>query len=130
MKQYKILLVEDDAINSLALFSALDEVFSVKAVNNGASAVAQSQLENFDAILMDINLKKGKNGIEAAEEIRKDVRYHNTPIIAMTAYTKNHDESEFIELGFSHYISKPFSSKKMINMLHEIFNGSKDDQHA
>ncbi len=41
-------------------------------------------------------------------------------IIAITAYASKEDRDEFLSKGFSHYISKPFSSKDLINLLKNI----------
>jgi len=124
-ENYKILLVEDDAINSMAIVAMLNRKYSVEAVNNASDAIARSRAIVFDLILMDINLGKGENGIEAVKEIRKNIRYENIPIVAMTAYAMKDDETEFLRSGFTHYISKPFGGKEITSMLETIMNNLK-----
>jgi len=111
-ENYKILLVEDDAINSMAIVAMLNRKYSVEAVNNASDAIARSRAIVFDLILMDINLGKGENGIEAVKEIRKNIRYENIPIVAMTAYAMKDDETEFLRSGFTHYIFKTVRRKR------------------
>ena len=68
--KHKILLVEDDSINSFAISRMLQKDYEIVAVDNAEDAINQSASTRFDVILMDINLKTGKSGIEAAQEIR------------------------------------------------------------
>jgi len=118
--KYKILLVEDDYISSLAVKQMLTNNFDVTIVDNGKDAIQKSQKEIFDIILMDINLKYGMNGIETAQNIRKMPGYEKTPIVAMTAYVLEEDKKEFLESGCSHYISKPFDQTDLINLIAKI----------
>jgi PAS domain S-box-containing protein len=119
---YKILLVEDDLINSLAIASMISEYYQVTAVNNADSAISEATSNEFDVILMDINLKTGKNGIEAAQAIRNIQKNKNTPIVAMTAYAMTEDREEFLKSGCSSYISKPFTRELLINLLDGILS--------
>ena len=109
----------------MAIVAMLNRKYSVEAVNNASDAIARSLATVFDLILMDINLGKGENGIEAVKEIRKNIRYENIPIVAMTAYAMKDDETEFLRSGFTHYISKPFGGKEITSMLETIMNNLK-----
>ena len=76
----------------------------------------------YDIILMDINLRRGKSGVEAAHAIRENNLYVNTPIVAITAYAMSDDRTEFLSLDFTHYLSKPFSQDQIQKLILEIIN--------
>ncbi len=48
--------------------------------------------------------------------------YKNIPAVAVTAYAAQADKEEFLSKGFSHYISKPFTSSELKGLLNSIFN--------
>ena len=66
---------------------------------------------------MDINLRKGPDGIEAMQSIREISEYKNTQIIAVTAYAMNNDKEEFLEKGFDNYLAKPFRKAQLMEIL-------------
>jgi CheY-like chemotaxis protein len=92
----------------------------VFSVNNAKDAIVASKNNSFDVILMDINLKNDTNGIEATQIIRKINGYETKPIVAMTAFASASDREEFLNSGFSHYISKPFYKKDILQLLESI----------
>lgn len=118
--KYKILLVEDDAINCRVVEAMLQKSYNVVSVNNGYNAIEEAKNQIFDIILMDINLKDKLNGLQTAQFIRKIDGYENKPIVAMTAYASSNDRDEFLSSGCSHYISKPFSHKDILKLLNDI----------
>ena len=63
--------------------------------------------------MLDINLGKGTDGVELMEIIKKNKNYEKIPMVAVTAYAASTDQEEFLNKGFSHYISKPFTSKDL-----------------
>ena len=69
---------------------------------------------------MDINLKRGMDGKQATQKIRKMTGYENTPIIATTAYAMVGDKEDFIAAGCSHYLSKPFTKAEVITLLEKV----------
>ena len=70
---------------------------------------------------MDINLGKGMSDVELTKLIRETNAYKNTPIIAVTAFAMFGDKEVFLKAGCSHYISKPFSRNKIIQLLKTVF---------
>jgi PAS domain S-box-containing protein len=116
-----VLLVEDNDLNSKLTTVFLKNLYKVEHVSDATSALQKIEEKTYDAILMDINLGEGINGVDAANEIRKNEKYKDVPIIAMTGYALNKDKENFIETGFSHYIAKPFTKKQLIELMNEIY---------
>lgn len=115
LKGMKVLVVEDDRINQRIVVELLKK-FNIKPVvaSSGKSALNAAKKHYFDAIFMDINLPD-TDGYRVTEEIRKMERYRSTPIIALTASTKN--RKLCMEAGMNHFLSKPYSETKLLRSL-------------
>lgn len=116
----KILLVEDDSINANLIFYYLKAHYNVTIVSGGLDAIKKASEDNFDIILMDINLGRGMNGLEATRRIRSTPGYKKTPVVAITAFAMQGDKEEFLQHGCTHYISKPFEKNVLLQLLSRI----------
>jgi PAS domain S-box-containing protein len=119
-KKPKILSVEDDPINRAYLQLILKNIYHLDYAATGREAIDLAGKNNYDAILMDINLPD-INGLEVTNEIRSLAEYKNTPIIAITAYAMRADKEKILSGGCSHYISKPFRKDQLIDLLKNLF---------
>ncbi len=115
----EILLVEDDPVSADITKLFLRNNYKISACNNPDSAVQLVKQNKYAAILMDINLGVGKNGLDAAKEIKILKEYSDIPIIALTAYAMQGDKEKFLIEGCTHYLSKPFTKNELINVLLE-----------
>ncbi|HLG32996.1 MAG TPA: PAS domain S-box protein [Ignavibacteriaceae bacterium] len=116
-----ILLVEDDKVNADIICAYLNPFTDIEHVMDGSDAIKIAKSKQYDAILMDINLK-GINGIEAMSSIKElNDHYKNIPMIAITAYAMLGDREKFLSIGFSHYVSKPFTRDQLLDLLDNIF---------
>lgn len=112
MKKAKILIVEDEAIIAMELESQLGglgyEVTSV--VNTGEKAIAKTEADKPDLILMDIRIQGDKDGIETAEVIRNKF---GIPIVFSTAYLdQERIERAKITMPFG-YVLKPIQERDL-----------------
>ncbi|MBF0227868.1 MAG: response regulator [Desulfobacterales bacterium] len=118
-----ILIVEDDILNQEVAASLLNS-HKVVVVKNGIDAIKILEKENFDVVLMDIEMPE-MNGLETTKIIRdseSNVLDHNIPIIAMTAHEDTEDKDRFIKCGMNGYLSKPVISKKLFEVIHQVMN--------
>ena len=115
-KKPKVLLVEDNQINSNLVISYLAGYVDITHVSTGQEAIDFAQKIIYDFVLMDINLGMGINGIEATREIRKIEGYLQTPVAAITGYVLKGEKDMLFSLGLNYYLGKPFR----INDLHEL----------
>ncbi len=108
----EILIVEDNPINQLVVTSILDKWnLSYQVADNGEIAIGKIADNNFDLILMDIQMPV-MDGITATKHIRQELK-SNIPIIALTANAMKGDEETYLEAGMNSYLSKPFEPEKL-----------------
>ncbi|MCP5102926.1 MAG: response regulator [bacterium] len=123
-----ILLVEDNYFNQkVAIFNLQKFDHRVHLAENGKVAVEKFKTNNYDLILMDIQMPI-MDGYEATEVIRRieeeknknsDREYH-TPIVAMTANTMKEDMERSFQAGMDAHLAKPFNSEKFLTVIHDI----------
>ena len=113
----KILLVEDNEINQQVATEMLEsEAFWVTIANNGLEALHYANENEFDAILMDINMPE-MDGFSATQRIRKKDSLSNLPIIAMTAHAISGYREKCLKAGMNDYITKPINPDELFNIL-------------
>jgi CheY-like chemotaxis protein len=111
----KILVAEDTATNQMLIKRLLTRAgLDVEIVADGKAAVESGMKEEFDVILMDIQMP-GMSGLEATMALRDKGLV--TPIIALTAHAMKGDEEKCIKAGCSDYLSKPINVTKLMNIL-------------
>lgn len=108
----KLLYVEDETIIRVLVMRLLS-AYDVTVCHTGELAIQELKHTHFDAIMIDINLGPGINGIELCRSIRDMPRYATTPLAAVTAQWINTKEDLFKE-GFTHYLPKPFDREQLI----------------
>lgn len=117
-KNKKILLVDDDMRNVYAITNLLEEKgMHVLAGKNGREGL--NQLNNnpdVDLVLIDIMMPE-MNGYEAIREIRKQHKFKDLPVIALTAKAMKGDRAKCIEAGANEYLAKPVDTDKLLSML-------------
>ena len=120
----KILIVDDIFINHVILESMLLEVnHEVTSVKTGLAAVEAVQKQDFDLIIMDINMPE-MGGKDATRKIRElPPPKSNTPIIACSAdYSIKHIK-EYKDIGMNGLISKPIVKEELLLALNNCCNG-------
>jgi len=120
-----VLLVEDNLVNKELTEFFLRKVCKVDYAPDGATAIEMVRAKKYHAILMDINLGYGINGIEATKEIKKIPGYHDIPVIAVTGYTMSGDKDMLIAQGCTHYLAKPFDQASILEIMKEVLSGKK-----
>jgi signal transduction histidine kinase len=111
-----ILLAEDNKINQQLIASILlKESHRVDIVNNGREAVDKVKINNYDLVLMDVQMPV-MDGLEAARTIR-ELGYCSLPIIALTASAFATDKEKCLASGMNDFISKPLKQTEFLNII-------------
>jgi len=121
---YKILIVEDNLINQLVTKKIIEKNnYLCKVVDDGFSALKILEEEEFDLILMDINMPL-MNGFETTKRIR--LQNIKTPIVALTAFDKDEITDEAISSGINDIIIKPFEPIKLFKIINYLILEAKN----
>ncbi len=111
----RILLAEDNAVNRLIAVRMLEKWGHwVKTVENGKAAVDAFSEEDFDLVLMDIQMPE-MDGLSAARTIRNYEKVHGgrTPIIALTAHAHEENFVECLAAGMDGVVTKPINREEL-----------------
>jgi len=103
----RILLVEDNVVNQQVATELLEQAHIVVTIaNNGAEAVEMVEDQEFDSVLMDLQMPV-MGGLEATRHIRAIEKFKDLPIIAMTANVMGGDREETQKAGMNGFVGKP-----------------------
>ncbi|MCW3070277.1 MAG: Signal transduction histidine kinase [Bacteroidetes bacterium] len=123
-QELHILLVEDNSLNQILAKKVLtDWHWKVDVADNGLIAVEKIRNNNYDVVLMDIQMPE-MDGYEATRRVRKtfeEPRCH-VPIIAMTAHALTGEAEKCLNVGMDDYISKPFDKKMLYSKIISAIN--------
>ncbi|MBA3664173.1 MAG: PAS domain S-box protein [Bacteroidetes bacterium] len=112
----KILVAEDVVLNQLLIKTLLKEFgFDGVVAPNGKIAVEILEKQNFDVVLMDLQMPE-MNGYEATAYIRNTIK-SDIPIIALTADVTTADVEKCRAVGMNDYLSKPIDDKLLYNKI-------------
>jgi two-component system sensor histidine kinase/response regulator len=113
----RVLLAEDNEINQQVAQEMLEKAGLVVGIaNNGEEAVRRAKAEAYDAVLMDIQMPV-MGGFDATREIRKDGRFKDLPIIAMTAHAMAGDREKSLQAGMNDHVTKPIDPEELFSAL-------------
>ena len=113
----RVLLVEDNEINQEVAIGLLeDAAIQVDLAENGEIAVKMAQENNYDAVLMDMQMPV-MDGIEATRAIRSHPHLQDLPIIAMTANAMAVDRDKCLNAGMNDHIGKPIDPDELFSVL-------------
>ena len=136
----RILLVDDNEVNREVAMMMLEHNHPVVAADNGMEALARLASDDFDLILMDVQMPE-MDGLTATAVIRavergdapsvaipettllalqKRLRGRRIPIVAMTAHAMEEDQQRCRNAGMNGYISKPFQYSQMLETFQRI----------
>jgi len=123
LSDIRILLVEDNVINQMiANHILLEAGAQVVSALNGELALEMMAEQDFDVILMDIQMPV-MDGCTAIMRIRAQQKWHELPVIALTANAMLHDVEKYEELGFSAHVAKPFERSHLLNVIARHIHG-------
>ena len=115
----KIIIAEDSSvIQNLTKKILQIQNYEITSVKNGEEVIAQLNSDEFDLILMDINMPK-MDGMECSRQIRSmsDKSKSDIPIIAITGNAMNYSDQDFKEVGINEYVPKPLNFDILVDMV-------------
>ncbi|MBF0187648.1 MAG: response regulator [Magnetococcales bacterium] len=110
---HHLLLVEDNEINQQVSRELLEQQgIEVTLAEDGKQALERVTAQNFDCVLMDIQMPV-MDGYAAARAIREQPKLRTLPIIAMTANAMSGDRDKCLAAGMNDHVAKPVSPDEL-----------------
>jgi two-component system sensor histidine kinase/response regulator len=115
----RVLLAEDNELNQEVATDLLAETgLIVDVAENGAIALEKLEEHDYDLVLMDMQMPV-MDGVTATREIRKQARFANLPIVAMTANALSSDRDHCIAAGMNDHLPKPIDPDLLLTTLRQ-----------
>ena len=118
----KVLIAEDSSvIQNLTKKILSIQNYEISSVKNGQQVLDALEAEQYDIILMDINMPV-MDGIECTEKIRNldDPEKSKIPIIAITGNARNLSREEYQEIGINEFLQKPLNFDQLVTLVREL----------
>jgi CheY-like chemotaxis protein len=122
MSQKRVLIAEDSSvIQNLARKILEFQNYEITAVKNGEQVMQIVDKEDFDIVLLDINMPI-MDGMECVKAIRalSDKKKSALPVVAITGNAKNYSEEEFKAAGFNDVLVKPLNFDRLVEIVNEL----------
>jgi DNA-binding response OmpR family regulator len=120
----KTVLVADDEpyIGRIIQMKLEDGPYRVELVHDGREALERLRgEESFDLVLLDIMMPHA-SGLDVLAELRQLPHRRSMPVIMLTAKGQDADRERAAEYGATDFLTKPFSPKKLLARIDEIFH--------
>jgi CheY-like chemotaxis protein len=115
----RILLAEDSLVNQKLAVGLFEKYgHTVVVANHGREAIAALETQDFDLVVMDVQMPE-MDGFEATALIRAREKRTGgrVPIIAMTAHVMKGDRERCLEAGMDGYVAKPIRAKQVFDTI-------------
>lgn len=118
----KLLVVEDNKETQLIIKVALREKYDLLTVGNVDDALTSLSNNEFDLILLDLNLGGSEEGRIVLSEIRDKRQNHKLPVLIVTAYDLQPESEKFYREKSNGIITKPFDKKTLLETVDKILS--------
>lgn len=117
LKNKRVLVVDDHKLNRMVASEMLKKWGAqVELANNGVEAVKACETQQFDWILMDVQMPE-MDGFEATRRIRGMLGANAPHIIAVTASASEKDRADVLNAGMSEHVVKPFKKEELLQIM-------------
>jgi signal transduction histidine kinase/CheY-like chemotaxis protein/HPt (histidine-containing phosphotransfer) domain-containing protein len=125
--QGRVLLVDDNVTNLLLGRLILESLgVTVVEASNWSVAVEKVNRENFDLVLMDVNMPV-MDGVRATQAIRQRMNKEELPIVALSAYTSGEEKERCLAAGMNDFLTKPIVREQLALQLSYWLRAESDD---
>jgi two-component system, OmpR family, alkaline phosphatase synthesis response regulator PhoP len=121
-RRRRVLVVDDEPyIGRIIQLKLEDGPYEVDLVHDGRTALERLRSgEPIDLVLLDIMIPHA-SGLEVLDELRRIPHRRDTPVIMLTAKGQDADKERAVQLGATDFLTKPFSPRKLLARIDELF---------
>ena len=118
----KILIVDDEPNIALSVeFLMKREGYEVAVATDGQEALDMLPKVKPDLMILDVMMPR-KNGFEVCSDVRSNPNFADLPVLMLTAKGREAEMKKGLSLGANAYITKPFSTHKLVAQVNELLN--------
>ncbi len=129
MKEYTLLLVEDNEDMRAFILERLDELFTVETARNGKEALHILNHNHIDLVISDIMMPV-MNGYDLCREVKSDIDLCHIPIIFLTARNDLDSKINGLKIGAEAYVEKPFSFNYLKEQVLSLLDNRRREREA
>ena len=118
----RILLIEDNIDTQLIYKVYLRELYEIDICSTGDSGLKRLTENEYDLLILDINLPGKINGSIILDEIRNNFQDKKIPVLVVTAYAMKTDKRKFLSQGADDYLPKPINKEDFMNKVTQIIS--------
>ena len=123
---HSVLVVDDEPNLVLSLEFLMEQAgFEVRVARDGEAALRAMEQDAPDLVLLDVMLPK-RDGYDLCQIIRGNPDWEKVRIIMLTAKGRDIERDKGIALGADDYITKPFSTRELIERVQRCLGEAKD----
>ena len=120
---HRILIADDEPNIVISLeYLMKREGYAVSVARDGQEAIDSIVRERPALVLLDVMMPK-KSGFEVCQEVRANDAVKDTLILMLTAKGRDTDVAKGLGLGADAYVTKPFSTKELVQKVREMLEG-------
>jgi len=116
-QQTKLLVVEDNRETQLLIKVALRDDFDVRITDSADNAMLLLSENNFELVLLDLNLNGQGNGKSILKNIREEMHNSELTVVITTAYDLSSEDKKYFEVNANGFVQKPFNKKILLNSI-------------
>ena len=126
----RILIVDDEPniVDSLE-FLMRGSDYEVRVARNGEEALQLAESFRPDVVLLDVMMPQ-RSGFEVCQKIRENPALRDVKIIMLTAKGRDVEKEKGLDLGANTYVTKPFSTKELMNTVRGLLSRSERGDSA
>lgn len=122
-----VLVVDDEPNIVLSLEFLMKQAgFEVRVATDGEAALEAIEERPPDVVLLDVMIPK-RDGFDVCQTIRANPAWNDLHIIMLTARGRDVEREKGLALGADEYITKPFSTREVVERVREALAGGDDD---
>lgn len=108
-----LLVIEDDQIVVHTIERVLRKEYRVRVATSGVEGLQSARREVPDLVILDV-IMPGMDGYTVCKEMRKDALLSETPVLFLTAKTRDEDRITGLSAGADDYLGKPFNIDELL----------------
>lgn len=121
----RVLIVDDEPNIVLSLEFLMEQSgYEVAVANDGIAALAEMNRFHPDLVLLDVMLA-GRSGFEVCQKIRENSEWDHVKVVMLSAKGRELDIDKGMALGANAYVTKPFSTKELVERVRVLLAAPK-----